>query len=158
MSRSYCHASNVSCSPSSPASALPLSCVGGMMATSRWSSLMPTQRMLGAARLWSEPSLGTMFWWRWPACNSCFLRLFLFFSAQCCFLQQLLPGEPKIRMDPPQPFCSWGMLCYFFQVTSASSQTLKGVLLCRTTLSRSAACHWGIPAASGQRAEVAHFL
>lgn len=27
------------------------------------------------------------------------------------------------------------------KVTSASSQTLKGVLLCRTTLSRSAACH-----------------
>lgn len=32
-------------------------------------------------------------------------------------------------------------LCCFFQVTSASSQTLRGVPLCRTSLSRAAASH-----------------
>ncbi|XP_009949013.1 PREDICTED: CDK5 regulatory subunit-associated protein 1, partial [Leptosomus discolor] len=40
------------------------------------------------------------------------------------------------------------------KVTAASSQTLKGVLLCRTTLSRPAASHQGVPAASGQKQHV----
>lgn len=109
---------------------------------------MPTQRMLGAARLWSEPSLGTMFWWRWPACNSCFLRLFLFFSAQCCFLQQLLPGEPKIRMDPPQPlflrnvmlFLS-GNLCQLSDLEGSSALSYDPLPLCSLSL-RYPCCQW----------------